>query len=277
MKTTTITPGEQNALAADDKVPRGRELQALLAAETLAAMRQMRDTSTELIAALRGNTQNSVLDVRTATIPAAGFLQFEYRVATGSVFVVNSGGNDITMVSGPGGSDRPPGDGVGAALIPAGTAQLINVAGHYVTFYGTASQRFSFQVYSKPQPPAAGVAGNTTALRPGTVLDASGGAAAGAAGSATLAAATLGLTYITGFELTWLSDGTGTVNDLLTVTGPTSTFNYRVSTVAGAAGSLIVPFNSPVPAAAINTAIVVGLAGAAGRATASIVAHGFRL
>lgn len=156
MKSTTVTGGERAAADALDRAPTGRKLEQLLAQESLQAMRQLRDSTTELAAQLRGGIQNSVLDVRMATFPSSGILQYEYRVSTGSVFVVNSGGSDITMVSGPGSSDRPPGDGVGAALVPAGSSQLINVAAHYVTFYGTSGQRFSFQVFAKAQPPSAG-------------------------------------------------------------------------------------------------------------------------
>jgi hypothetical protein len=271
------TPRAERAAAeAAERAPRGRKLEQIVASETLQAMRELRESTAELAAKLGGVLVNQVLDVRTMTFPTEGVLTLDYHVTTGSVFLENLGIGDVTLVGGPA-SDRAPGDGVGSAVVPAGAFQVVNIANRYLTFYGTAGSRISVQVFAKPQPPTAGVSSNTTAMRPGTVLDAAGGAAAGAAGSATLAAAAGRTTYITGFELTWLSDGTGTVNDLLTVTGPSSTFNYRVSTVAGAAGSLIVPYNSPIPASAVNTAIVVGLAGVAGRATASIVAHGFRL
>lgn len=118
-----------------------------------------------------------------------------------------------------------------------------------------------------------------TALYPGNIT-ASSGNVANASAVATLAGAAGKTTYITGFEIT-AGGATAGALVLATVTGlinGTATYVYAVATGA-ATGSppLIVEFPAPIPASAVNTAIVVTLpALGAGNTNAAVVAHGFQ-
>lgn len=118
-----------------------------------------------------------------------------------------------------------------------------------------------------------------TALYPGNIT-ASSGNVANASAVATLAGAAGKTTYITGFEIT-AGGATAGALVLATITGlinGTATYVYAVATGA-ATGSppLIVEFSAPIPASAVNTAIVVTLpALGAGNTNAAVVAHGFQ-
>lgn len=112
------------------------------------------------------------------------------------------------------------------------------------------------------------------------ITAASGNVAAGAA-VATLAAVAGRTTYITGFEIT-SSGATAALVVNPTITGTvTGTLTYVYAAVAGVTlinQPLVVTFNPPIPASAINTAIVVTLPSlGAGNTNAAVVAHGFQL
>jgi hypothetical protein len=96
---------------------------------------------------------------------------------------------------------------------------------------------------------------------------------------ATLPAVAGKTAWITGFELT---AGGATAAALVTATVAGilgGTLNYTFAFPAGAAVGatpLVVEFPRPIPASAVNTAIVVTLpAGGAGNTNATAVAHGF--
>lgn len=114
-----------------------------------------------------------------------------------------------------------------------------------------------------------------------TPVTSSSGNVAAAAAVATLAAVAAKTTYITGFEVTSSGSVAAAVVSLTVagVIGGTMTFTY--ATVAGVtAGNtpLIVQFPAPIPASAINTAIVVTLPSlGAGNTNATVVAHGFQI
>lgn len=112
-------------------------------------------------------------------------------------------------------------------------------------------------------------------------LTASSGNVANASAVATLAAAAGVTTYITGFQIT---GGGATAAALIAPTvagivGGTATYTYGI--VAGAASAnpaLQVTFTPPVPASAVNTAIVVTVpAFGAGNTNATVTAQGYRL
>ncbi len=114
----------------------------------------------------------------------------------------------------------------------------------------------------------------------GTDITASATGAA-AAISATLAAAASKTTYISGFAVTG-AGATGASVITITVTGTISgTLNYKLAVPAGATSGvtpLIVEFARPIPASALNTAIVVNVPSfGAGNTDAAVVAHGFQL
>jgi len=95
---------------------------------------------------------------------------------------------------------------------------------------------------------------------------------------ATLAAVANRTTYITGFVVTGLgATAAGTVD--ITVTGPTNTLHFVQTAPAGATvpqTPLVVTFPRPIPAAAVNTAIVVTVpAFGAGNVSACVTAFGY--
>lgn len=112
-----------------------------------------------------------------------------------------------------------------------------------------------------------------------TQLDVSSGNVAAAAAVATLPAVAGKTTWITGFEAT-AAGSTAAADVVLTVTGLTNALSYVFVFPAGAltgAQPLIVEFPQPIPASAVNTAIVVTLpSGGVGNTNAAVSAHGFQ-
>jgi hypothetical protein len=120
--------------------------------------------------------------------------------------------------------------------------------------------------------------GNAQPVKAGTDKTAS---ATGAASilTATLAAVASVTTYITGFEVTGLG-ATTALGITVAVTGTLGgTLSYILAVPAGVlvgATPLIVEFSRPIPASAVNTAIVVTVPSfGAGNTLAAVVAHGF--
>lgn len=112
-------------------------------------------------------------------------------------------------------------------------------------------------------------------------ITAASGNVANASAVATLAATSTKTTYITGFEVTSGGATTG-LNVIVTVTGTiTGTLSYIHTFPAGPlvpGNPLVVTFATPIPASAVNTAIVVTLpAGGSGNTHAAVVAHGYQL
>lgn len=105
------------------------------------------------------------------------------------------------------------------------------------------------------------------------------GNVANASAAATLTPTATTTAYISGFEVT----GAGaTAGAAVTVTvvgllGGTRSYTYTFATGAAVGNPpLVVPFNPPLPASAINTAIVVTCpASGAGGTNNTVVAHGF--
>ena len=113
-----------------------------------------------------------------------------------------------------------------------------------------------------------------------TAISSSSGNVAAAAAVATLAAAAAKTTFITGFVIT-SAGATAAAVVLITITGVIGgTMTLPYATVAGAAVGntpLIVQFSKPIPASAVNTAIVVTLPSlGAGNTSAAVVAHGYQ-
>lgn len=135
-------------------------------------------------------------------------------------------------------------------------------------------------------PPSCGPSQGSGNLLP--VANSSGNVAAGIV-TATLPAAAGKTTYIEGFDLTG-GGATGAANILGTITGllaAIGTLTYAVAVAAGAtapafgttgAGSIYsVRFPTPLPASAVNTAIVVSFPSfGAGNLNASLTAFGFQ-
>lgn len=129
-----------------------------------------------------------------------------------------------------------------------------------------------------PLPVALGNGGLPLGATP--LVSASGNVAAASA-AATLTSSATTTAYITGFEIT-SSGSTAAAVVSATVTGILGgTLTYTYTSVAGATLAnqpLLVTFNPPLPASAVNTNIVVTLPSlGAGNTNAAVVAHGYRL
>jgi hypothetical protein len=126
--------------------------------------------------------------------------------------------------------------------------------------------------------PAPAIAGYPAGATP---LSISSGNVAAAVASATLAAAAGVTTYITGFEMTGAGATAASVVSLTVAGLLGGTCTYSVPVPAGAAVGitpLLVNFIRPLPASAVNTAIVVSCPSlGAGNTNAAVSAHGFRL
>lgn len=114
-----------------------------------------------------------------------------------------------------------------------------------------------------------------------TQITGASGSVAAASAVATLAAATGKTTYITGFTVT-AGGATAGVNVSLAITGllgGTLTYVYTAPTGATVPGPVLsVQFAEPLPASAVNTAIVVTLPSlGTGNLAAAVVATGFQL
>ena len=116
---------------------------------------------------------------------------------------------------------------------------------------------------------------------PSGITSASSGNVANANAVATLAAVAGKTTFITGFEVT---SGGATTAALVTATvagllGGTASYTYGASAGALLANTpLMVTFNPPLPASALNTAIVVTLpALGLGNTNATVAAHGYQI
>ena len=124
---------------------------------------------------------------------------------------------------------------------------------------------------------AAGAAGYPAGATPVT----SASRVANAIATATLAAAPGKMTYLSGLQIT----GTGATAggpigiDVAGVVGAPMAFTLAVATGAGVANTpLIIQFNPPIPASALNTAISVAVpALGAGNASSSVALQGFQL
>lgn len=114
-----------------------------------------------------------------------------------------------------------------------------------------------------------------------TPVNSSSGNVANAAAVATLPAVAGKTTYITGFEVTGAGATAAAVVGV-TVAGVISgTMTYTHAAVAGATAlnpQLLVRFGIPIPASAVNTAIVVTVpALGAGNTNSTVVAHGYQI
>jgi len=112
-----------------------------------------------------------------------------------------------------------------------------------------------------------------------TSLNSASGNVANASAAATLAATAAKTTYIIGFEIT-AGGATAGALVIATITGVLGgTLSYIFAAPTGAAVGatpLTVEFSTPVPASAVNTAIVLTLpALGIGNTNAAVVAHGF--
>ena len=127
-----------------------RDDERTLAAQMLAELRTLAQTTTELAARFQGQVINNVLEVGTQIIPAGGtYVPFEWQAACGSFEIDNQGTHPMQVTSaGPTASGAAPTSGTGVTNIPAGAVRKVNVASHQVTVYGTAADVFCYQAFT---------------------------------------------------------------------------------------------------------------------------------
>lgn len=128
--------------------PRGRAAERVLAAELLQEFRRLTQVTTEYGERLAHGAVNHVLEVGTYVLPDTGYLARSFAVTTGSVEVRNLSQHDLTVVSAAPGIAAPSG-GIGVYIVPAGSTALINLASHDLTIWGTAADKFSYQVFTQ--------------------------------------------------------------------------------------------------------------------------------
>lgn len=128
----------------------------VLTAELVAELRHVAQSTTAFAERLAGQAVNNTLDVFTAAFDSAATpITRSYSVAAGCVVVNNTSTHPITVSSagpGPSGSVAPT-TGVGIYVVAAGTERTVALASRNVTFYGTASDSFSAQVFTAPVTP----------------------------------------------------------------------------------------------------------------------------
>lgn len=141
----------------------------------------------------------------------------------------------------------------------------------------------NLQVYGDPVSTTNPVPVQTSGPFPvgATAITAASGNVAAAAAVATLPGVANKTTYITGFTITG-GGATAAALVLATLVGCVSgTLTFVYGAVAGAAlasQALVVSFDTPIPASAVNTAIVLTLPSlGAGNTNAAVTARGFQL
>jgi hypothetical protein len=134
--------------------PRGKDAERILWGELLAEFRQHMQTSTAAIARLGGRLINDVLEVRSGTFPAAGYIDTgAYHVAAGCVVVDNYSQHDVVVVAG-GAAGSAPSPTVGVTRVKSGCQRIVNLAARSYTFYGTAGDEISWQAFTSSAIPS---------------------------------------------------------------------------------------------------------------------------
>jgi len=130
------------------------ELKAF-AAEQLREAQQLRVKMTELSSTMMALGLNGVLETAIGVLDGSGVYGRDFRAPYAAIAIVNNSNALITVTNSPLASQAPT-SGAGAWEVLAGKAVVMNLLGTHVTFYGVAAGRFSYTVFSRPQPPSFG-------------------------------------------------------------------------------------------------------------------------
>jgi len=126
-----------------------------LVAELLEELRHNNATQTQLLGHLRSGIANDLLLVDLASFDAQGIITRDFPAPYGSVQVTNHSAATSVVVS----ADTPQGSaptGRGANQIEPKASAVVDLHGKALTLYGTAGERVSLQVFTRPWPPFAG-------------------------------------------------------------------------------------------------------------------------
>jgi len=139
-----------------DQRAQTRSMEQAVLAEMLEELRR----GTASMALLRSLIDNDVLTTRVVLFDSTGVWTESFATRFGSLWVANHGvaGHDVTVLSGPPPTGTAPTSGVGVHVVRGATSAVVNMADGQYTLIGTAADRCSVQVFTKPQPPASGPA-----------------------------------------------------------------------------------------------------------------------
>jgi hypothetical protein len=143
------TPTEVDGLP--ERATRGRAAERILAAEELAELRRWVQTQTEAMERLTGRVVNHVLETGLFQIPASGdlFVTFAWHMAAGIVQIRNlSAANTMTVTSDAPQTGGASTTGHGVWRVPAASKDIVPVASHRITVYGTAGDLFNLAALS---------------------------------------------------------------------------------------------------------------------------------
>lgn len=137
------------------KLPRGREAERMVYAETLGQLRATHATMTEFMERFQGRTLNHVLRVETAIFDATGAISRSFATPAGCIQLDNPGTHPVT-ISSAGNTGTAPLIGVGVYVIKAGTNRTVALGSATLTIYGTTGDTISFQIFSEGAQPVVG-------------------------------------------------------------------------------------------------------------------------
>ena len=129
-----------------------KTMEATLLAELLEEIRLQRAQTTAELAKLRSGIVNDVLSTGLVILDVGGQYTESFFTPYGSIAIANHGTADMTVFAGPPGVGAPT-RGKGVALVPIGVFACVNLSATEYTIYGTALDKATVQVFSKPQPP----------------------------------------------------------------------------------------------------------------------------
>jgi hypothetical protein len=116
-------------------------------------LRHMFMTQTQALERLAGQVINNTLEVWSGVIPADGILTGkDYGVAAGAVRIRNLSATNPMYVSSAGSNSTRP-TGTGTWVVPAGQTDVVPLASHVFTVYGTAGDGLCLAVFTAPVRP----------------------------------------------------------------------------------------------------------------------------
>jgi hypothetical protein len=132
-----------------------RDLELELQRELVDELTRLRAHTTEVGALLTGMSVNHVLATGLAAVTADAPWSRDWRVSFAAVAIVNDSAQPLVVAAG-GPGPAAPSVGDAAFRVPAGAFVCLPLAGAALTVYAPAPAEFTYSVFTRPQPPAAG-------------------------------------------------------------------------------------------------------------------------
>lgn len=142
--------------------PSPKQIEQTLQLQALLQLHAAMQTQTVTLERLVTGPTNHVLECSLRTIPAEGFITFEWGLPCGAVAVTpHTPASTLTVVSGSATSNVAPASGNAMGLVQAPSIAsgmqpapvVLNVSAHSITVYGTVGDKFTLQAFTLPQPP----------------------------------------------------------------------------------------------------------------------------